>query len=97
MVDEMDFSTGDAGPSSTYPPQCSTLSENSFLVLKGRPCKIVGMSASRTRKCSHQGSPFGIDILTGKNMKIFAFLQTTWIFQISRDMIIKHTHKHKPQ
>ncbi|NXE71523.1 IF5A1 factor, partial [Calcarius ornatus] len=78
--DDLDFETGDAGASATFPIPPSALRKNGFVVLKGRPCKIPPLSTSKTGKHGHAkslpvhpsnpSSPpvhlVGIDIFTGK-------------------------------
>jgi translation initiation factor 5A len=64
---EHTFDSADAGASLTYPMQCSALRKNGFVVIKGRPCKIVDMSTSKTGKHGHAKVHLvALDIFTGK-------------------------------
>ncbi|GAP82950.2 putative eukaryotic translation initiation factor 5A [Rosellinia necatrix] len=73
MADEEhnhDFTEASAGASLTYPMQCSALRKNQHVVIKGRPCKIVDMSTSKTGKHGHAKVHLvGIDIFTDKKME----------------------------
>ncbi|KAI9931788.1 hypothetical protein ASPWEDRAFT_180924 [Aspergillus wentii DTO 134E9] len=66
MADET-FESADAGASKTFPMQCSALRKNGHVVIKGRPCKIVDMSTSKTGKHGHaKVNLVALDIFTGK-------------------------------
>ncbi|OJJ60110.1 hypothetical protein ASPSYDRAFT_44515 [Aspergillus sydowii CBS 593.65] len=69
MADEHQetFESADAGASTTYPMQCSALRKNGHVVIKGRPCKIVDMSTSKTGKHGHAKVHLvALDIFTQK-------------------------------
>jgi len=64
------FEQASAGTSLTYPMQCSALRKNGHVVIKGRPCKIVDMSTSKTGKHGHAKVHLvAIDIFTGKKLE----------------------------
>ncbi|PWO01288.1 eukaryotic translation initiation factor 5A-2 [Tilletiopsis washingtonensis] len=52
-VHNQNFETAHAGASLTYPMQCSALRKSGHVVIKGRPCKIIDMSTSKTGKHGH--------------------------------------------
>ncbi|KAJ5214991.1 eukaryotic elongation factor 5A hypusine DNA-binding OB fold domain-containing protein [Penicillium chermesinum] len=69
MAEENDltFDSAEADGSTTFSAQCSTLTRNSYVVLKSRPCKIVEVSTSRPGKHGHAKVHIvALDIFTGK-------------------------------
>ncbi|KAF9581375.1 Eukaryotic translation initiation factor 5A [Lunasporangiospora selenospora] len=64
------FESTSSGASLTFPMQCSALRKNGHVVIKGRPCKIVDMSTSKTGKHGHAKVHLvAIDIFTGKKLE----------------------------
>jgi len=64
------FEQSGSGASLTYPMQCSALRKNGHVCIKGRPCKIVDMSTSKTGKHGHaKVHLIAIDIFTGKKLE----------------------------
>eukprot|EP00045_Choanoeca_perplexa_P000649 m.15340 g.15340 ORF g.15340 m.15340 type:complete len:154 (+) comp10446_c0_seq1:105-566(+) len=65
-----DFQAADSGAADTFPLQCSALRKGGHVVIKGRPCKIVDMSTSKTGKHGHaKVHMVAIDIFTGKKLE----------------------------
>ncbi|KAF8954428.1 eukaryotic translation initiation factor 5A-2 [Flammula alnicola] len=64
------FEATGSGASLTFPMQCSALRKNGHVCIKGRPCKIVDMSTSKTGKHGHAKVHLvAIDIFTGKKLE----------------------------
>jgi len=61
------FENVGSGASKTFPMQCSAIKKGGYAVLKGRPCKVMETSTSKTGKHGHAKVHLvGIDIFTGK-------------------------------
>ncbi|KAG8996374.1 Eukaryotic translation initiation factor 5A [Tulasnella sp. JGI-2019a] len=64
------FESVGAGASLTYPMQCSALRKGGHVVIKGRPCKIIDMSTSKTGKHGHaKVHLIATDIFTDKKLE----------------------------
>ncbi|KAL0327145.1 UNVERIFIED_CONTAM: Eukaryotic translation initiation factor 5A-2 [Sesamum angustifolium] len=76
-------SKADAGASKTYPQQAGTIRKNGYIVIKGRPCKVVEVSTSKTGKHGHAKCHFvGIDIFTSKKLEDIVPLPTIAMVRI---------------
>lgn len=65
--DEQHFDVGTSGASHTYPMQAGAVKKNGHVMLKGKPCKVVDFSTSKTGKHGHAKAHIvGLDIFTGK-------------------------------
>ena len=65
--EEPTFESADAGASATFPMQAGEIRKGSHLMIKGRPCKCVEVSTSKTGKHGHAKAHIvAIDIFTGK-------------------------------
>merc|ERR1712113_329745 len=61
------FENAGSGASLTYPKQCSALRKNEFVMIKGKACKIVDMSTSKTGKHGHaKVHMVALDIFDGR-------------------------------
>mmetsp|Transcript_67084 Transcript_67084/g.194212 ORF Transcript_67084/g.194212 Transcript_67084/m.194212 type:complete len:173 (-) Transcript_67084:62-580(-) len=61
------FEATDAGASHTYPMQAGEIRKGSHLMIKGRPCKCIEVSTSKTGKHGHAKAHIvALDIFTGK-------------------------------
>lgn len=65
--DDIEFAQTGSGASNTYPVQCSALRKNGYVMIKGRPCKVMEMSTSKTGKHGHAKVHLvALDIFTQK-------------------------------
>merc|ERR1712003_309689 len=65
--EEPTFETTDSGASHTYPQQAGEIKKGSHLMIKGRPCKCIEVSTSKTGKHGHAKAHIvALDIFTSK-------------------------------
>ena len=65
-----EFEHNDSGASLVYPMQAGSVKKGGHVLLKGKPCKIVDVSTSKTGKHGHAKAHFvGVDIFTGKKIE----------------------------
>lgn len=67
---DVHFESTDSGASKTFPMQAGSIRKNGYIVIKGRPCKVVDVSTSKTGKHGHAKCNFvALDIFTNKKME----------------------------
>ena len=65
MADTEIFESADAGASETIPMEAGQIKKGGYICIKGRPCKVVSISTSKTGKHGHAKCKItGIDIFT---------------------------------
>merc|ERR1711935_978117 len=72
MADEEDYNieTTDAGASATIPMEAGQIKKGGYIMIKGKPCKVLNISVSKTGKHGHAKCNFNaVDIFTGKKLE----------------------------
>ena len=70
MGDIEGFETAEAGASETIPMEAGQIRKGGYICIKGRPCKVVSVSTSKTGKHGHAKCNFvATDIFTGKKLE----------------------------
>lgn len=80
-IDDYDFSGVTAGASDVYPSEAGQIKKGGFIMIKGRPCKVVNVSTSKTGKHGHAKANFtAIDIFNGKKVEdVVPTTHTTYV------------------
>lgn len=70
MSDDETFEKVDAGASQTVPKKIGDLKKGDYAMLKGKPCKVMEISVSKTGKHGHaKAAIVGIDIFTNNKIE----------------------------
>merc|ERR1712194_692116 len=60
----------DSGASATIPMEAGQVKKGGYMMIKGKPCKILSISVSKTGKHGHAKCNFlAVDIFTGKKLE----------------------------
>ena len=60
----------DAGASDTIPCEAGQIKKGGYIMIKGKPCKVLNISVSKTGKHGHAKCNFtAVDIFTGKKLE----------------------------
>eukprot|EP00574_Skeletonema_japonicum_P002489 CAMPEP_0201726614 /NCGR_PEP_ID=MMETSP0593-20130828/10001_1 /ASSEMBLY_ACC=CAM_ASM_000672 /TAXON_ID=267983 /ORGANISM="Skeletonema japonicum, Strain CCMP2506" /LENGTH=159 /DNA_ID=CAMNT_0048218137 /DNA_START=61 /DNA_END=540 /DNA_ORIENTATION=+ len=67
---EYNIESADAGASSTIPMEAGQIKKGGYIMIKGKPCKVLNISVSKTGKHGHAKCNFNaVDIFTGKKLE----------------------------
>eukprot|EP00584_Thalassiosira_punctigera_P001602 CAMPEP_0172535756 /NCGR_PEP_ID=MMETSP1067-20121228/7610_1 /TAXON_ID=265564 ORGANISM="Thalassiosira punctigera, Strain Tpunct2005C2" /NCGR_SAMPLE_ID=MMETSP1067 /ASSEMBLY_ACC=CAM_ASM_000444 /LENGTH=158 /DNA_ID=CAMNT_0013320701 /DNA_START=92 /DNA_END=568 /DNA_ORIENTATION=- len=67
---EYAIESADAGASATIPMEAGQIKKGGFIMIKGKPCKVLSISVSKTGKHGHAKCNFqAVDIFTGKKLE----------------------------
>ncbi|KAJ1458761.1 translation protein SH3-like domain-containing protein [Pelagophyceae sp. CCMP2097] len=70
MGDVEGFESTESGASACIPMEAGQIRKGGFIVIKDRPCKVVGVTTSKTGKHGHAKCHFvATDIFTGKKLE----------------------------
>mmetsp|Transcript_12147 Transcript_12147/g.16779 ORF Transcript_12147/g.16779 Transcript_12147/m.16779 type:complete len:158 (-) Transcript_12147:205-678(-) len=68
--DDYAIENTDAGASETIPMEAGQIKKGGYMMIKGKPCKVVSISVSKTGKHGHAKCNFlATDIFTGKKLE----------------------------
>eukprot|EP00558_Chaetoceros_sp_UNC1202_P002658 CAMPEP_0197246586 /NCGR_PEP_ID=MMETSP1429-20130617/16740_1 /TAXON_ID=49237 /ORGANISM="Chaetoceros sp., Strain UNC1202" /LENGTH=159 /DNA_ID=CAMNT_0042707279 /DNA_START=41 /DNA_END=520 /DNA_ORIENTATION=+ len=68
--DDYVIETTDAGASAVIPMEAGNIKKGGYIMIKGRPCKVLSIAVSKTGKHGHAKCNFtATDIFTGKKLE----------------------------
>merc|ERR1712087_932955 len=70
MAEDEEFQQQDSGAADSYPQEAGQIRKGGFIMIKGRPCKVIDVTSSKTGKHGHAKCHFtAVDIFTGKKVE----------------------------